>query len=149
MFDPDSFLNNSAEGEMQTQYEPIPEDDYMAVIEAVKPKQVETKDGPRIVMDVTWAIDNPELAENLGRKNLTVRQSIWLDTTETGTLDAGPNKNVQLGRLREAVGQNGKGKWKPADLIGAGPCLIRVVNNPDKNDPSRIYENVTRVTQPE
>lgn len=147
MFDPDDFLNSSASGEMSTQVEPIPEDDHLAVIDKVEPKEIETKNGPRLILNVFWAIDNPELAERLGRNNLSVRQTIWLDMTEDGHLDISRGKNVGLGRLREAVGQNTGKAWKPADLVGAGPCMIRVTH--DVQDDGTVYTNVSRVAAPE
>ncbi len=49
------------------------------------------------------------MKEFLGRDNVTVRQSIMLDTDESGRLDIGRGKNVSLGRLREAVNKNNPG----------------------------------------
>lgn len=71
-------------------------------------------------MTVKWEIDDPnkEIEKKIGRKPI-ITQSIMLDVTSEGALDMGEGKNVQLGRLREAVGQNASGKpWTPAMLIG-------------------------------
>jgi hypothetical protein len=49
----------------------------------------------------------------------SVSQSLMLDMTESGALAVGTNKNVNLGRLREALGQNVSGRpWSPNMLQG-------------------------------
>ena len=71
-------------------------------------------------MTVKWEIDDPnkEIEKKIGRRPV-ITQSIMLDITSEGALDMSEGKNVQLGRLREAVKQNANGKpWSPAMLIG-------------------------------
>ena len=71
-------------------------------------------------MNVTWEIDDPALAERLERDRLTSRQSVFLDMGPDKKLETGKNKNIGLGRLREAVGQNTPGQpWAPSMLEGA------------------------------
>ena len=83
-------------------------------------KKGERAGQPGYRMTVKWEIDDPnrEIEQKIGRRPI-VTQSIMLDITSEGALDMGEGKNVQLGRLREAVGQNASGKpWAPAMLIG-------------------------------
>ena len=55
----------------------------------------------------------------------------------------GSNKNVKLGRLREALGQNKNGQaWSFGMLKGAGP--IKVSIEPDKKNPED-YSRVVKV----
>ena len=151
VFDADLFLNVSAEGEMATRYDPIPAGVYVAIVGSIKARQTEPNGknpNGQTILDVVWSIDNPAIAEQLNRKELTVRQSIFLDLTPQGGLDLGANKNVQLGRLRDALDQNAPGKpWSPRMLQGAGPVNIEVTHNPDKNDASIVYERVNRVSK--
>ena len=71
-----------------------------------------------VSLNVTWDIQNPELAKQLGREKLQVRQSVFLDMKD-GKLDMDKGKNIGLNRLREALGQNVEGKkWSPNDLKG-------------------------------
>lgn len=144
VFDPDSFLETSTEGAMDTQYKPIPVGEYAAVIEDIKLQSFPGKDGEeRHVLNVIYNIIDSDLLAELERDKVTVRQSIWLDLTPTGAFDLGPGKNVGLGKLRAAVGQN-HGSWAPRMLKGAGPLLVNVGHRPAKNS-DEIYAEVKSV----
>ncbi len=143
MFDAESILNVQVDQPMATQYEPIPEGEYTATIRSVEARN--TKNGS-VVLDVQWAIDDPALAERLNRQELLVRQSIFLDLTPNGALDLGPNKNVRLGRLREAVGQNQPGQpWNLRMLEGAGPARIGVRHR--TTEEGQVFEEVYKVAK--
>ena len=148
VFDPDSFLNETVQGANATTFEPIPEGEYLAVVasgdKAVTVRQTEKGS---VILDVTWEIQDAELAEQLGRQTLTVRQSVFLDMTEQNTLDRGKGKNVSLGRLRSALNQNDPNKpWAFGHLKGAGPAMIKVGQRMNPNDESIIYNDVKGVT---
>lgn len=142
-FNPEELLNAETSAEMSTQVMPIPARDHRAVISEVNFRSVDTKNGPSTVMDVDWEIDNPGLAEELGRKSLRSRQTLWLDLTPSGDFDTGKGKNVGLGRLREAVGQNGPQPWKPSMLVGQA-ATVKIVHKPS-DDGTRVYDNVVAV----
>lgn len=113
-FNPETFLNTPVEAPLSTEYTPIPEGEYTAVIEKVEPRTVGQDSKP--VLDIVWRLDAPD-SEDAHEKS--VRQTIWLDVTAQGSLDYGKGKNVQLGRLRDAVGQNQPGQaWMPSMLVG-------------------------------
>ena len=59
---------------------------------------------------------------------------MFLDMDENGDLELGKGKNVDLGRLREALGQNTGGNWSPSQLVGSS-ATIHVSN--------RLYEGKT------
>lgn len=118
MFDAEQFMQSTVEGEMSTESVPVPAGEYVAVVKSVGSRSGE-KDGKTWAMlDVTWEIDDPQVAEVTGRDVNTVRQSIFLDINDHGGLDLGKGKNIGLGRLREAVNQNGPQAWAPAMLEG-------------------------------
>lgn len=143
-FNPDLFMQTSIEGEMSTTLVPCPEGEYAAVIKDLKPRVLSNGSA---VMDITWAIDDETVKKVTGMNEPTVRQSIWLDTTESGGLDMAQGRNVGLGRLREAVNQNVKGRpWVPTNLIGQ-VARVKVTHTADKNDSSVIYANITAVTK--
>lgn len=152
IFDTESFLETQFDDAIDTTFEPIPEGDYQAHIDdgdnAVNIRSsISTKTGePWAVLDVNWIIEDDQLAEELGRSPLRVRQSIFLDLTEDGKgLAFGKGKNRQLGLLREAVGQNQPGKpWSPTMLLGQ-PAMITVTNRPNHDNPDIIYDEVRRV----
>ncbi len=140
-FDPDTFLSTSIEGALSTRIDPLPSDDYTATIDSIgQPRQV----GESVVVDVVYIVHDEELASNMGLERLIVRQGLFLDVDASGGIAQGPNKNVQLGRLRAAVGQNGPEAWNFSMLQGAGPLRITVGQNPDKHDPSIIYNRVNK-----
>jgi hypothetical protein len=106
-FDPDQFLNAAVSGSNSTKVIPVPMGTYQGVIEKVVPRQWQSKDGSQtgISLDVFWLIEDQGVKEFLGRDTVVCKQSIMLDVANGG-LDMSPGKNVGLGRLREAVGQN-------------------------------------------
>lgn len=148
-FDPQAFLDQTEKGAIDTSYEPIPEADYQAQI-GMEANDLNVRtgtgaNGTWMALDLNWYIDDPALEEELGRKPLRVRQSVFLDLTESGSLDMSKGKNRQLGILREAVGQNQEGKaWSPRQLQGA-VARITVGHRQNKEDPSIIYDEVRRV----
>jgi len=138
-FDVDSFMNTEMDGDISTEYSPIPDGEYPAVSDTVTPGT--TPNGSPF-LEVNWVIDEPGNDEAHGRK---VRQTLWLDLLESGALDRGKGKNVQLGRLLKAVGLHGK-RWNPAMLSGQ-PAMIRVSSRSDKQNPDRLYNDVKNVAE--
>jgi hypothetical protein len=154
-FDADSFMNTTIEGAMDTKVVPIPEGEYEATIENFNVRQFEGKTIDentgqlRVItsMDIIWNIRDEQLARDLARDKVNVRGNIFLDMTPEGTLDLGKGKNISLGRLREALGQNDPNRpWTPGMLKGAGPLMIKVTQRANPNDPSQIFNDVKSFT---
>ena len=142
-FNPDQFLNTETNDATSTAYTPIPENEYTACVKEIKPRS--TNSG-KAILDVVWSIDDADgsIEAATGMKQATVRQSIFLDITESGGLDTGKGKNVQLGKVREALGQNTAGKvWRPGDLIG-GVAKVQVKH---RMDGDATYVDVKAVTK--
>lgn len=145
-FDPTAFLNTEMKGAIDTTVIPIPEGEYSAQISREpKFRKIDTKNGERVVMDVSWVIEDEAVKKITLMDNPVARQSVFLELTEAGAIDHSRGKNRPLGLLREAVGQNGKGLWSPAMLQGA-VAKVRIEHSPNENDPDSPYANVTRVT---
>lgn len=141
-FNPDVFLNTETDSASATSYTPCPEGEMNASIKAIKPRVL--TDG-RAVLDVTWTVDDENARQETGMAEPSVRQTIWLDTTESGGLDFGKGKNVGLGRLRDAVGQNQAGKpWAPGMLVGQ-VAKVKVTHSIDKRDGVTINADVKAV----
>ena len=147
-FDPEAFMHSEVEAPMETTYTPVPQGEYPAFIDDAVAETVKTEDGPRPVLNVTYAITDEELKQAIDIDKPTVRQTVWLDIDEqTGGLAFGPNKNVRLGRIREAVSQNVEGEaWSPSLLKGAGPVVIKVGHRFNKETGEGPYADVQRVT---
>lgn len=118
MFDEDAFMSSTSEGEMSTEMIPVPVGEYQAIVKKVATRSGSSEKGDWAVLDVTWSIDDAGVTEATGMDSPSVRQSIFLDVSESGGLDLGKGKNVGLGRLREALGQNTGAAWSPSMLEG-------------------------------
>lgn len=158
-FDPAAFENTTVEQSSETHSTPVPEGEYTAIIDSVKVNSIKIKNGDRAgqevpILRVIYHIedDDGKLSSLLNREKVTVRQDIWLDTKGEGasmTLAFGPNQNVALGRLRDAVNLNKPGKpFNFKMLEGQGPVKITVTNTDDV-ERGTTYDNVTRVGKPE
>ena len=131
----------------ETKTTPVPVGDYEAMIDKVRVKSVKLSKGDRAgtevpILEVTFHIDDDKVAEQLNRDKVLSRMDIWLDV-EGGALAVGPNKNVRLGRLREAVGMNKPGKsFSFMQLEGAGPVKVQVNHRTVNED---VYDEVVGV----
>ena len=142
-FNPDVFLNTEIAESNATAYTPVPEGEFQASIKSIKPRVL--TDG-RAVLDVTWIVDDEVARQETGMAEPSVRQTLWLDITESGGLDFGKGKNVGLGRLRDAIGQNQSGKpWAPGMLVGQ-VARIKVTHSIVKRDGETIQAGVSAVT---
>ncbi len=134
-FDAESFLSGlQTDGALPTNYSPVPEGEYVATVDRleVSPPKLE---GQSPILGVFWKIDDPTNDQADGR---SPRQSIFLDVTAGGKLDSGPNKNVKLGRVAKALGQDTSSpEWNPL-LLQGGAARIVVTNRP--GEPGTAYE---------
>lgn len=126
---PDTFSNLVVTEAMDTVIVQVPAGDRPMYIKAQKLRQ----QGEYWLMDLTCVVTDQESIEATGKDEPTVRGSIFIDFTPEGGLDFGKGKNVQLGKLRDAVDQNQKGKpWSPGKLVGAS-FIGNVSHRIDKN----------------
>ena len=138
-FDPEMFMNQQTTDSNSTTYTPVPEKELQAYIKDVKAGTA----GDKPVLNVTWATDDAEAREATGMDEPTVRQTIWLDLTPQGGLDMGKGKNVGLGKLREALGQNEPGQpWAPGMLFGQA-AMISVKHRAGKD--GEVFADVKAV----
>ena len=160
-FDTEAFLNSAVDPNA-TSFEVCPEGEFKMMIDS-DPKQLVFTDDPKVQVGIKnpkgvgkngepynfWTLElrcmvlDEEVKKKLGRESVQVRSRINLDFAPDGTLDTGPNKNVSLGQLREALGQNSPG-WNPKQLLGAGPFIGRVRHTANKENPEIKYADVSR-----
>lgn len=149
-FDPDLFLSTSVSGALDTRYMPVPQGEYAAIIEEVKariqPGQGDNAGKEFLIFDVLWLIDDQKVRDATGRDKVTVRQSLFIDRTPDGSIDISKGKNIQLGKLREALGQNTPGAWAPSMLKGQ-VARVKIGHKPDTKNPGDVFDNVTAVTK--
>jgi hypothetical protein len=115
----------------------IPDGTYTATIATIERRTVTTVSGPRVILDVTYALHD----EHLAPEHRTVCQGLLLETTAAGELDLAEGKNAELNRIRAAVGQTEK-TWNVAMLKGAGPLKVSVRLHSDENSPDVMYYDV-------
>lgn len=146
VFDPSSFLDATVTDAMDTKLIPVPAGEYPAIVDKCEISQwrSEAKGTSGLKAAITWAIDDPSVATVTGREKNTVRQDIMLDTTPAGTLDVSRGKNVQLGRLRDAVGLNLPGQPFSFRMLEGKPAKITVSHREHEGN---LYAEVKGVTR--
>lgn len=159
-FDPETFMQQTIDQPLAENFRVVPEGEYTAMIGDFDSTAFESKDftykrgakagqpGTMTIFNCPFIVQDETLKAELGRETITVYGRIMLDIDPaTGGLDFGPDRNVMLGRIRGAVGQNNPGPWNPSQLRGAGPLMIRVSHRSDDKDPSRKYVEVKHVSK--
>lgn len=150
MFSPESFMQTVFTEVNDTKIIPCPAGDWPAQAVEVTPKSGTIGKGDRAGepwarLDVSWEITHPSVLEACHRDKVRVRQGIMLDLTPSGMLDMGPGKNVQFGKLREALGLNVPGApFSPAMIVGRSG-MVKVAHRIDERDGVTIQADVTAV----
>lgn len=145
-FDPNVFLNQEVAGANETKFTPVPEGEYKAYIDDLGMDEFEGQP----ILVVTYAIldQDDKLKKLLGLEKPTVVDRVFLDTNDDGSIAFGPNKNIRLGAMREAVGQNDpKKKWNFNMLRGMGPVLLKIAHRFHKVTGEGPFANVNRVVK--
>lgn len=138
-FNPEAFEQTVVEQASETDFTPTPKGEYTAYVDDYSWREV--NDIP--VCAAKLKIIDEKLKELLGQDDPWISYDMFIELEPNGTLAFGPNKNVALGRLREALGQNRAGEpWTFSMLRGAGPVKITV--EPDKKQPEK-YSRVAKV----
>lgn len=144
VFDKDTFLNQEVKGANEVKYTPVPMGEYKGYIDELDTDAYEETP----ILIITYALMDEELKKSLALDKPTVQDRIFLDVEKDGSLSFGPNKNVRLGRTREAVGQNDpKAKWNFNMLRGQGPVLLKVSHRFNKQTGEGPFAQIDRVTK--
>jgi len=145
-FDPTQFLDMQFTEANDTVVINPDDGGYPAQIEKADFRQWQSKDGTKsgLALDITWELQSEAAKAKTGRDKVTVRQGLMLDMTDSGMIDMGKGKNISLGRLRDAVGQNIPGRpWSASQLVGQmAKVLVK-----QRVDGDNIYVDVKGVTK--
>lgn len=137
-FDPEKFMNSTVDQPFETERTLCPPGEYKMAIddftsEAFDSFEFEYRKGERAgekgvihKFNVPIVVLDDKVAAHLEMDKVVVYKTINLDLDEDGDLVWGKNKNIALGQLRNAVGQNAKGPWSPSQLRGSKPFVGRV-----------------------
>lgn len=145
-FDPQAFLNQAAGVKLDEQRELPAEGEYVAIAGEPKVEAKTSREGkPFYTFEIVWDIQDQNELQRLGRDRLTVRQQGFLDVKEDGSLDFGRQKNITLGQIFSATNMNdGSGTL---GRIQGQMARVKVSHRPDRNNPERVFAEVTRVAK--
>ena len=151
-FDVNAFMNETVDAVLDTTIVPVPDGDHMGQI-GTGEKDVDISHGvspknnkPWMRLDLMVELVDPNLKAQMKREKVTVRHGIMLDLNEQGKLDMRPQRNVNLGKLREAVNQNRPGAWSFAMLKGQ-PIKVRTKQRNAEDGSGNIYTDVVAVAK--
>jgi hypothetical protein len=116
MIDVKQFLNTNFKGASNsTRRQPIPVGEYKATIEDVELEAFPGKKDPTksyLRATFTYRILDEALAKAMEREKVVAVDGFLVDLTEGGDIDFGKDRNIKLGRVREATGCNNPGdEW--------------------------------------
>lgn len=144
-FNAEAFLNQTTlDSQLETKFTPIPAGEYTGLLIKRDAKQMPKQDGSGefTILELTWQIDDARAKEATGMEHPTVRDSVFLDIDPaTGKLESGKNKNVDLGRLCDALGINVVGQ-NPFQAMPGKLAKLQIVVEPDKKDATKLYNRV-------
>jgi hypothetical protein len=136
LFDAQAFMQATFEGENDTVRIPIPAEEFDCIAEKVDLATWASKDGSKsgLKLVVLWEIMSDEVREVTGRAKNVIRHDIMLDLTDDGRLDMSKGQNIQLGRLRAAVGLNQPGEPFSFPMIQGRTAKVRVKHEMYENE---------------
>ena len=129
MFDANAFVQ-AAVDPLSTQFEVVPEGEWQMMIDSDPKQLADTTDDSKAPVGIKrhagtsektgkaydfydWTlmcvVTDQRVRDKLKREGVKVRMRLSLDLSDSGGLDTGPNKNVALGRLREALNREQTG----------------------------------------
>lgn len=150
LFDKDTFLTQESTGEMSTALKPMMEHEADLVIEEVEIKSGTISKGDRkgetwVALNLKILVDSDQARTDTNMDEPHIYDMIFVDLNDDGMLDTAEGKNVGLGRLRAAVGQNGDEVWSPVMLAGT-VCRGFIVQEPDAKDDTIIRNKIKAYT---
>lgn len=152
-FNKDAFLQQTVAQALDTKRLPFPEGAHEdlqikdLLINSGTVKEGENAGKTWAQMTVVYVSTDPDVREEMklaDEQDATVRQQFFLDLTDEGLLDVSPGRNIQLGKLRHACGQNTDDEWSPMDMKNATVGGIQVKHRIN-NDTGDAYAEVTSV----
>lgn len=127
-FNADAFMQQTVEQSMDTARIPFPEGQHEEPqiddinINSGTIGKGERAGRPWAQLVIRYASTDPNVAAEMKLpedQQAKVTQRIFLDLDENDNLDVSPGRNIELGKLRKAAGQNSDDEWSIAELKGA------------------------------
>lgn len=152
MLNTEELLNTTVDSQLDEFLEPCPAGEYLAIAGKPSVNTFTYKKGDRAgetgyQLVIRWEIQDEAVKKQLDRDTVSVRQSTLLDITPDGTgLDVSKGKNIGLGQIRSALGQNQEGQPWSFNMIEGQPATIKVKSGM-YND--RVTAEVEAIRAPE
>ena len=133
LFDPVSLMSENVEANA-TRRDPLPIGETIAQIMEIDFSDGVSKDSgkPWNRLNAKLEITDPDYIALIPGEPEKAFSSlgVMIDMTPDGRIATGPNKNVRLGRLREATGTNGK----PLSMMVGQYIRIAIIHKPHYKD---------------
>lgn len=97
---------------------------------------------PWLKLNVPCTIADSDFLTKAGVEKATLTYGIMLDT-ENGAIALGKNRNIKLGKLREAAGVNGQ----PLERLEGQFVKVKIGHRPDPDDASIVYDEIVGVVK--
>lgn len=146
-FNPEDFMTQTVDQPLDAERTLVPEGEYKMYIGDFDSNAFETfnftyKRGPMAGQEgamhkftAPLVIDDDKVKQALGTEQPRIFHQCTLDVDDQGQLQWGPNRNIALGQLRQAAGQNVAGQpWSINMLRGAGPFMGKVQHRTGKRN---------------
>lgn len=147
-FNAEDFMTQNLDKPLETEFTLVPPGEYLATVDdfgsdAIEQFDFTYKKGPKqgqpgsmTKLSLPFVIQDDAVAAEMGRDKVVITKALILDVDDNGMISEGKNKNIELGRIRDAVDQNNpKMPWSLASLRGAGPVIVRVIHKEfERND---------------
>ena len=147
MFDVSKIMATTFEDANSTQSIPVPEGEYLARVEKVDVRVINTKNGDRAILTVVWVPEDSDgrIKTATGRDRASVKQDLFLDLTPESNLDMGKGMNSRLGVLREALSQNTPGRPWGFNMLVGNMARILVTHRQTDDGPFADVKSVTKL----
>jgi len=150
-FDPDAFMNETVDMPFETERTLVPEGEYRMAVDDFTSDAIQKIDftykkgeragqaGSMTKFNCPIVILDDKVAHDLQLEKVVIYWGINVDLDDNGKLEWGKNKNIALGQLRAACGQNQAGPWSPGQLRASKPFMGKVIHRTIKRDDGTSY----------
>ena len=148
LFDVSELSEANVSSANSTSIIPCPEGEFPAVIKKFDIRAWSKEDRSGVMLDVHLDIDDANAREVTQRDEVIVRHSCSLDVIKGPNgkpmIDERPGTNIDLGRLRTAVGMNTQGQDFNLNMLIGQPVKVLVTHRQNPDNPEEVYAEVKR-----
>ena len=148
LFDVSELSEANVSSANSTNIIPCPEGEFPAIIKKFDIRAWSKEDRSGVMLDVHLDIDDANALEVTQRDEVIVRHSCSLDVIKGPNgkpmIDERPGTNIDLGRLRTAVGMNTQGQDFNLNMLIGQPVKVLVTHRQNPDNPEEVYAEVKR-----